>query len=98
MVPIFDVKRVVPGVHNDAETVAFEHQVQLTECGALEKAQVTAAWMPGAAALRVMADDETGELEGVTILGQFGEVPRISPRACGAGDGWPHRIEEAPWR
>jgi hypothetical protein len=31
--------------------------------------------MPGTAALRVMADDETGELEGVTILGQFGEVP-----------------------
>ncbi len=30
---------------------------------------------PGAAALKVVADDETGELEGVTILGQWGEVP-----------------------
>lgn len=31
--------------------------------------------MPGAAALRVVADDETVELESVAILGQFGEVP-----------------------
>ena len=31
--------------------------------------------LPGAAALRVVADDETGELEGMTILGRFGEVP-----------------------
>ena len=29
----------------------------------------------GKVALRVMADDKTGELEGVTILGQFGEIP-----------------------
>ena len=26
-------------------------------------------------ALKVVADDETGELEGVTILGQWGAVP-----------------------
>lgn len=31
--------------------------------------------MPGTAALRVMADDKPDELEGVTILGQFGDVP-----------------------
>lgn len=29
----------------------------------------------GAAALRIVADDETGDLESATILGQFGEVP-----------------------
>ena len=31
--------------------------------------------VPGTAALKIIADDETGELESVTILGQFGEVP-----------------------
>lgn len=46
-----------------------------TESGALKKAEALAARMPGAAALKVVADDETGELEGVTILGQWGEVP-----------------------
>ena len=39
------------------------------------KAENLARRMPGAAALKVLADDETGELEGVTILGQWGEVP-----------------------
>lgn len=34
-----------------------------------------AARMPGTAALQIVADDETGELESATILGQFGEVP-----------------------
>ena len=34
-----------------------------------------AARLPGAAALRIVADDETGELESATILGQWGEVP-----------------------
>ncbi|XYD09557.1 hypothetical protein R1A27_03020 [Methylobacterium sp. NMS12] len=46
-----------------------------SEFGALKKAEALAARMPGAAALKVVADDETGELEGVTILGQFGTVP-----------------------
>ena len=46
-----------------------------TESGALRKAEALAARMPGAAALKVVADDETGELEGVTILGPWGEVP-----------------------
>lgn len=31
--------------------------------------------MPGTAALCIVADDATGELESATILGQFGEVP-----------------------
>ena len=30
---------------------------------------------PGTAALEIVADDETGELESATILGQFGEIP-----------------------
>ena len=36
---------------------------------------VAPAHQLGAAALKVMTDDETGELEGVTILGQWGEIP-----------------------
>ncbi len=46
-----------------------------TENGALKRAEAIASRMPGAAALRIVADDETGELESATILGQFGEVP-----------------------
>jgi hypothetical protein len=46
-----------------------------TESGALKKVENLAKRMPGAAALKVVADDETGELEGVTILGQWSEVP-----------------------
>ena len=58
-------KRLVPG----------DREVAPTEGGALKKAQAMAARMPGTAALKVVADDETGELESVTILAQFGEVP-----------------------
>lgn len=43
--------------------------------GAVKKAENLAKPMPGAAALMVVADDETGKLEGVTILGQWGEIP-----------------------
>jgi hypothetical protein len=45
------------------------------ESGALKKAEAMSARMPGTAAIRIVADDETGELESATILGQFGEVP-----------------------
>ena len=38
--------------------------------------EAIAGWMPGNAALRIVADDETGELDSVAILGQFGEVPQ----------------------
>ncbi|KMO28157.1 hypothetical protein [Methylobacterium aquaticum] len=47
-----------------------------TENGALKRAEAIAGWMPGTAALRIVADDETGELDSVAILGQFGEVPQ----------------------
>jgi hypothetical protein len=43
-----------------------------SESGALKKAENLAERMPGAAAIKVLADDETGELEGVTILSQWG--------------------------
>ena len=46
-----------------------------SESGALKKAENLAKRMPGAAALKIVADDETGELESVTILGQWGELP-----------------------
>jgi hypothetical protein len=46
-----------------------------SESGALKKAEAMATRMPGAAALKIVADDETGELEAATILGQWGEIP-----------------------
>ena len=46
-----------------------------SESGALKKAEAMAARMPGAAALRIVADDETGELESATILGRWGDIP-----------------------
>ena len=58
-------KRLVPGARDVAPT----------ENGALKRAEAIAGRMPGAAALKVVADDETGELDHVSILGQFGEVP-----------------------
>ena len=66
-------KRLVPG----------DREVSPTESGALKKAEAMAGRLPGTAALRVMADDETGELEGVTILGQFGEVPEDFAESLG---------------
>jgi hypothetical protein len=58
-------KRLVPG----------DREVAVTEHGALKKAEAMAGRLPGTAAIRVVADDETGELEAATILGQFGEIP-----------------------
>lgn len=58
-------KRLIPGVRELAPT---EH-------GALKKAEAMSGRMPGTAAIKVVADDETGELEAATILGQFGDVP-----------------------
>lgn len=58
-------KRLVPG----------DREVAHTESRALKKAEAMAARIPGAAALKVAADDETGEMKGVTILGQRGEAP-----------------------
>lgn len=46
-----------------------------TESGAIKKAENLAKRMPGAAALKAVADDETGELDAVMILGQWGDVP-----------------------
>ena len=34
-----------------------------------------ASRIPGAMALQISADDETGEVESLVVLGQFGEVP-----------------------
>lgn len=47
----------------------------LSGFGALKKAEALAKRMPGAAALKIIADDETGEMESATILGQWGEMP-----------------------
>ena len=58
-------KRLVPGAK----------EVAPTESGALKKAQASAGRMPGAAALKIVADDETGELESIVVLESFGDVP-----------------------
>jgi len=58
-------KRLVPG----------DRQVSPTSSGALKRAEAMAARLPGTAAIQIVADDETGELESATILGQYGEVP-----------------------
>ncbi|MGU3539948.1 hypothetical protein [Methylobacterium sp. A54F] len=52
-----------------------ERQIAPTENGALKRAEAMAGRLPGTAAIRIVADDETGELESAAILGQFGEVP-----------------------
>ena len=58
-------KRLIPG----------DREVAPTENGTLKKAEAMAVRMPGTAAFKIVADDETGELESATILGQWGEVP-----------------------
>ena len=58
-------KRLIPG----------DRQVSQSGSGALKRAEAMASRMPGTAAIQVVADDETGELESATILGQFGEIP-----------------------
>lgn len=55
-------KRLIPG----------DRQVSPTSSGAMKRAEAMAMRMPGAAALQIVADDETGELESTTILGQYG--------------------------
>jgi hypothetical protein len=49
--------------------------VSPTVSGALKRAEAMAARLPGTAAIQIVADDETGELESATILGRFGDVP-----------------------
>ncbi|MCJ2031081.1 hypothetical protein MKK50_17075 [Methylobacterium sp. J-043] len=58
-------KRLIPG----------DRQVSASGSGALKRAEAMAERMPGTTVLQIVADDETGELESATILGQFGEVP-----------------------
>ncbi|HEV2544443.1 MAG TPA: hypothetical protein VGU70_16940 [Methylobacterium sp.] len=58
-------KRLCPG----------DQQMSPTVSGALKRAEAMAARLPGTAAIQIVADDETGELESATILGRFGDVP-----------------------
>ena len=52
-----------------------QKDVAPTENGALKRAEALASRMPGAAAIKVVADDETGEVQSIVISGQFGQVP-----------------------
>lgn len=58
-------KRLSPGRQDSAPT----------ESAALKRAEAMAGRLPGTLAIRIVADDETGEVESVTVLGRFGEVP-----------------------
>lgn len=58
-------KRLVPG----------KQEIALTQSGALKKAEALATRIPGAAAISMTVDDETGEVERATLLGTFGEIP-----------------------
>ncbi len=58
-------KRLVPG----------KQEAAITQNGALKKAEALATRLPGAAAISMVLDDETGEIERASILGQFGEIP-----------------------
>lgn len=57
--------RLVPG----------PQEVAPSESGARKKAEALAGRMPGAAAISITADPETGEVQAATILATFGEVP-----------------------
>ena len=46
-----------------------------TESAARKRAEAMASRLPGTAAIKVVADDETGEMESVEVLAQFGEIP-----------------------
>ncbi|RVU13193.1 hypothetical protein [Methylobacterium oryzihabitans] len=67
LVQTFEIhrKRLRPGLRDVAPT----------ESGALKRAEAMAKRMPGTAALKIVADDETGELDSIAILGEFGQVP-----------------------
>ncbi len=52
-----------------------------TESGALKKAENLAKRVPGAAALKIVADDETGELEASRSSGSGARCRTTSPRA-----------------
>jgi hypothetical protein len=67
IVQTFEIKRkrLVPG----------QKDVAPTKAGALKRAEASAARFPGTAALQVDADDETGEVAKIEILGTFGEIP-----------------------
>lgn len=58
-------KRLVPGPQ---EAVA-------TQNSAMKKAEALATRNPGAAAISMVIDDETGDVERATIVGRFGEIP-----------------------
>ncbi|MCF4130186.1 hypothetical protein [Methylobacterium sp. SyP6R] len=77
MVQTFEInrKRLRPG----------SRDVAPTESEALNRAEAIARRVPGTAALRVVADDETGELQSVAILGQFGEVPEDCAKQASGG-------------
>ena len=72
-----NLRRLARGAHLELGIPVPPARSELAQTGsvALKKAENLAKRMPGAAALKAVADDEIGELEGVTILGQWSEVP-----------------------
>ena len=50
-------------------------EVAPSESGARKKAEAVAGRMPGAAAISIVVDAESGEVQAATILGTWGEIP-----------------------
>ncbi len=57
--------RLVPGTK----------EIAPSQSGALKKAEAVAARNEGAAAITVVVDEESGEVQAATILGTWGEIP-----------------------
>ena len=55
--------------------VPGDREAAPTATGAIKKAEAMSARFPGTAALAILADAETGELQSGTILAAFGEMP-----------------------
>lgn len=62
-------------VRKRGQLVPGDREVALTENGAKKKAAALASRNPGAAALTITVDDDTGELQAAKILETHGEVP-----------------------
>ncbi len=78
LVQTFEIhrKRLRPGMRDVAPT----------ESGALKRAEAMAKRMPGTAALKIVADDETGELDSIRSSASSVRCRRTSPSRCAAAE------------
>lgn len=60
-------------------------EIAPSESGARKKAEAVAGRMPGSAAISIVVDAESGEVQAATILGTWGEVPEDFAESLLAG-------------